>query len=112
MFRIKSSPDLLLSAERRHTLPDGEIRGSASGGAPGQLTGRLADRSPAAERPEPDGLRASHFYWWKKRLRENMLRICSEISLRHFVHAFLFRFRCVIAQLCYATTSFRKMRFT
>src|SRR6266481_9022591 len=40
------------------------------------------------------------------------LRICSEISLRHFVHAFLFRFRCVIAQLCYATTIFRKMRFT
>jgi hypothetical protein len=38
-------------------------------------------------------------------------RICSEISLRHFVHAFLFRFRCVIAQLCYATI-FRKMRFT
>ncbi len=31
---------------------------------------------------------------------------------RHFVHAFLFRFRCVIAQLCYATTIFRKMRFT
>jgi hypothetical protein len=30
-------------------------RGSASGGIPGQLTGRLADRSPAAERPEPDG---------------------------------------------------------
>jgi len=33
----------------------GEIRGSASGGVPGQPTGRLADRSPAAERPEPDG---------------------------------------------------------
>ena len=31
------------------------ICGSASGGVPGQLTGRLADRSPAAERPEPDG---------------------------------------------------------
>ena len=40
------------------------------------------------------------------------LRICSEISLRHFVHAFLFRFRCVIAQLCYATTILCKMRFT
>jgi hypothetical protein len=31
---------------------DGEIRGSASGGVPGQLTGGLADRSPAAEWPE------------------------------------------------------------
>jgi hypothetical protein len=40
------------------------------------------------------------------------LRIYSEISLRHFVHAFLLRFRCVIAQLCYATTIVRKMRFT
>jgi hypothetical protein len=40
------------------------------------------------------------------------LCICSEISLRHFVHVFLLRFRCVIAQLCYATTFFRKMRFT
>jgi hypothetical protein len=34
------------------------------------------------------------------------------ISLRHFVHAVLLRFRYVIAQLRYATTSFRKMRFT
>src|SRR5258707_13142094 len=33
----------------------GEIRGSASGGVPGQRTGRLADRSPTAEWPEPDG---------------------------------------------------------
>jgi hypothetical protein len=33
----------------------GEIRGSASGGVPGQRSGRRADRSPAAERPEPDG---------------------------------------------------------
>jgi hypothetical protein len=40
-----------------------------------------------------------------------LLRICSEIKLHQFVHAFLFRFR-VIAQLCYATTIFRKMRFT
>ena len=32
----------------------GEIRGSASGGVPGQRSGRLADRSPAAEWPEPD----------------------------------------------------------
>ena len=39
-------------------------------------------------------------------------RICSEINLRHFVHAFLLRFRCVIAQLCYAATIFYKMRFT
>jgi len=31
----------------------GEIRGSASGGVPGQRTRRLADRSPAAERPSP-----------------------------------------------------------
>ena len=34
---------------------DGEIRGSASGGVPGQLSGRLANRSAAAEWPEPDG---------------------------------------------------------
>jgi len=33
----------------------GELFGSAGGGVPGQLTGRLADRSPAAEWPEPDG---------------------------------------------------------
>jgi hypothetical protein len=32
-----------------------EIRESAHGGVPGQRTGRLADRSPAAERPEPVG---------------------------------------------------------
>jgi hypothetical protein len=29
--------------------------GSAGGGVPGRLTGRLADRSAAAEWPEPDG---------------------------------------------------------
>jgi hypothetical protein len=40
------------------------------------------------------------------------LRICSEISLRHLVHAFLLRSRCVIAQLCYAMTTFSKMWFT
>ena len=28
------------------------------------------------------------------------------------VHAFLLRFSCVIAQLCYAMTIFSKMRFT
>ena len=33
----------------------GEICGSASGGVPGQRSGRLADRSAAAEWPEPDG---------------------------------------------------------
>jgi transposase len=40
------------AAAGRH---DGEIRGSASGGVPGQRSGRLADRSAAAEWPEPDG---------------------------------------------------------
>ena len=33
----------------------GEIRGSASGGVPDRRGGRLADRSAAAEWPEPDG---------------------------------------------------------
>jgi len=45
----------LLVEETTAGKHDGEIRGSASGGVPGQHTGRLADRSPAAERPEPDG---------------------------------------------------------
>jgi hypothetical protein len=49
---------------------------------------------------------------WQNAATLSPLRICSEISLRHFVHVFLLRFRCVIAQLCYATTIFRKMRFT
>ena len=44
----------LLVEETAAGQHDGEIRGSASGGVPGQLTGRLADRSAAAEWPEPD----------------------------------------------------------
>ena len=45
----------LLVEETTAGKHDSEIRGSASGGVPGQLTGRLADRSPAGEWPEPDG---------------------------------------------------------
>ena len=45
----------LLVEEAAAGKHDGEIRGSASGGVPGQLTGRLADRSAAAEWPKPDG---------------------------------------------------------
>jgi hypothetical protein len=45
----------LLVEETTAGKHDGKIRGSASGGVPGQLTGRLANRSPTAEWPEPDG---------------------------------------------------------
>ena len=45
----------LLVEETAAGKHDGEIRGSASSAVPGQRTGRLADRSPAAEWPEPDG---------------------------------------------------------
>jgi transposase len=46
---------LLLVEETAAGKRDGEIRGSASGGVPGQLIGGFADRSAAAEWPEPDG---------------------------------------------------------
>jgi len=46
---------LLLVEETAAGKRDGEIRGSAIGGVPGQRGGRLADRSAAAEWPEPDG---------------------------------------------------------
>ncbi len=45
----------LLVEEAAAGKHDGEIRGSASGGVPGQLTGRVADRSPAAEWAKPNG---------------------------------------------------------
>jgi hypothetical protein len=45
----------LLVEETAAGKHDGKIRGSASGGVSGQRTGGLADRSSAAEWPEPDG---------------------------------------------------------
>ena len=59
----------LLAEETAAGKPDGEIRGSASGEVPGQPTGQLADRSPAAEWPEPDGGRGfirnmCGDWWW------------------------------------------------
>ena len=46
---------LLLVEETAAGKHCGEIRRSASGGVFGQLSGRLANRSAAAEWPEPDG---------------------------------------------------------
>ena len=43
----------LLVEETAAGKHDGEIRGGASGGVPGQLAERLADRSAAAEWPKP-----------------------------------------------------------
>jgi len=50
----------------------------------------------------------------KARSRQNVvtsspLRACSEISFRHFVHAFLVRL--IMSQHCYSDTIFHKMGF-
>src|SRR5260370_15629807 len=54
-FEFRRSDEWLLVEETAVGKHCGEIRGSASGGSPGQPTERRADRSPAAERPESDG---------------------------------------------------------
>jgi hypothetical protein len=76
-----------------------------------QLAPALKSQNPAV-RKYPPTYAARNFHSRQNAATLSPLRICSEISLRHFVLASLLRFRCVIAQLCYATTICFKMRFT